>query len=62
MEKSATRRYSNLVSVCRALYGRCVERKRRGFLGGLLVGLVGIGILVISVIALLLAPIVVWFA
>ena len=35
---------------------------RHGFVAGLLVGLVGIGILVISVIALLIAPIVVWFA
>jgi hypothetical protein len=39
-----------------------VERRRHGFLGGLLVGLVGVGILVISAIALLLAPVVVWFA
>ncbi len=39
-----------------------MDRRRRGFLGGLLVGLVGFGILVISAIALLLAPIVVWFA
>ncbi len=39
-----------------------MERRRHGFLGGLLVGLVGFGILVISAIALLLAPIVVWLA
>ena len=39
-----------------------MDRKRHGFLGGLLLGLVGIGILVISAIALLIAPIVVWFA
>jgi hypothetical protein len=39
-----------------------VDRKRHGFLGGLLLGLVGIGILVISAIALLIAPLVVWFA
>ena len=39
-----------------------MERRRHGILGGLLVGLVGIGILVISVIALLVAPVIVWFA
>ncbi len=39
-----------------------MEQKRHGFFAGLFVGLVGIGILVISAIALLLAPIVVWFA
>jgi hypothetical protein len=39
-----------------------VERRRHGFVGGLLFGLVGLGILVISAIALLIAPIVVWFA
>jgi hypothetical protein len=39
-----------------------VDQRRHGFLGGLLVGLVGFGILVISAIALLIAPIVVWFA
>ena len=50
------------VSVWAAIYGRGVDRRRHGFLGGLVVGLVGIGILVISAIALLVAPIVVWFA
>ncbi|HEY7150995.1 MAG TPA: hypothetical protein VH391_04890 [Solirubrobacterales bacterium] len=39
-----------------------MDRRSHGFLGGLLVGLVGVGILVISAIALLLAPIVVWVA
>ncbi len=39
-----------------------MDRERRGFVGGLVFGLVGIGILVISAIALLIAPIVVWFA
>jgi hypothetical protein len=39
-----------------------VDRRRHGIVGGLLFGLVGIGILVISVIALLIAPLVVWFA
>jgi ABC-type glucose/galactose transport system permease subunit len=39
-----------------------VDRERHGFVGGLVFGLVGIGILVISAIALLIAPIVVWFA
>jgi hypothetical protein len=39
-----------------------VDRERHGFVGGLIFGLVGIGILVISAIALLIAPIVVWFA
>jgi len=39
-----------------------VERRRHGILGGLLVGLAGIGILVISVIALLIAPVIVWLA
>jgi hypothetical protein len=39
-----------------------VNRGRHGFVGGLIFGLVGIGILVISAIALLIAPIVVWFA
>ena len=39
-----------------------MDRRRHSFVGGLLVGLVGIGILVISVIALLIAPVVVWFA
>ena len=39
-----------------------MERRRHGILGGLLVGLAGIGILVISVIALLIAPVIVWLA
>jgi hypothetical protein len=39
-----------------------VDRERHGFVGGLVFGLVGVGILVISAIALLIAPIVVWFA
>jgi hypothetical protein len=39
-----------------------VDRRRHGFVGGLIVGLVGIGILVISAIALLIAPVIVWFA
>ena len=39
-----------------------MDRERHGFVGGLVFGLVGIGILVISAIALLIAPIVVWFA
>ena len=39
-----------------------MDRERHGFVGGLIFGLVGIGILVISAIALLIAPIVVWFA
>ncbi len=39
-----------------------MNRGRHGFVGGLIFGLVGIGILVISAIALLIAPIVVWFA
>lgn len=39
-----------------------MDRRRHGIVGGLLVGLVGIGILVISVIALLIAPVIVWFA
>jgi hypothetical protein len=39
-----------------------VEGRRHGIIGGLLVGLVGIGILMISVVALLIAPVVVWFA
>jgi hypothetical protein len=39
-----------------------VEDRRHGIVGGLLVGLVGIGIVVITAIALLVAPIVVWFA
>jgi hypothetical protein len=39
-----------------------VEDRRHGILGGLLVGLVGIGIVVITAIALLIAPVVVWFA
>ena len=39
-----------------------MEDRRHGIVGGLLVGLVGIGIVVITAIALLVAPIVVWFA
>jgi hypothetical protein len=39
-----------------------VDRERHGFVAGLIFGLVGIGILVITAIALLIAPIVVWFA
>ena len=39
-----------------------MDRRRDGFVGGLLAGLVGLGILVISVIALLIAPVLVWFA
>jgi hypothetical protein len=39
-----------------------VNRRRRGFLGGLIFGLVGIGILLISIVALLIAPVIVWFA
>jgi hypothetical protein len=39
-----------------------VEDRRHGIVGGLLVGLVGIGIVVITAIALLIAPVVVWFA
>jgi hypothetical protein len=39
-----------------------VEDRRHGIVGGLLVGLVGIGIVVITAIALLIAPIVVWLA
>ena len=39
-----------------------MERRRHGILGGLLVGLAGIGILVISVIALVIAPVIVWLA
>ena len=39
-----------------------MDRERHGFVAGLIFGLVGIGILVITAIALLIAPIVVWFA
>ena len=39
-----------------------MDRDRHGFVAGLILGLVGIGILVISAIALLIAPIIVWFA
>ena len=39
-----------------------MDRERHGFVAGLIFGLVGVGILVISAIALLIAPIVVWFA
>jgi hypothetical protein len=38
------------------------DGRRHGIVSGLLFGLVGIGILVISLVALLIAPVVVWFA
>ncbi len=39
-----------------------MEDRRHGIVGGLIFGLVGIGILMISLVALLIAPVVVWFA
>ena len=39
-----------------------MDRRREGIVAGLIAGLVGIGIVVISVIALLIAPVIVWFA
>jgi hypothetical protein len=45
-------------SVCSSVYGRGVDHRRHGIVAGL----VGIGIVVITAIALLIAPIVVWFA
>jgi hypothetical protein len=39
-----------------------VDRRREGIAAGLIAGLVGVGILAITIVALLIAPVIVWFA